>query len=78
VSLAAAQGQTTRFNVLRLNETATATCSAVLTYFDGVGTVARFPSSFGPSDLIGKGKDTRTVPMPGWVKRWMIGHRPRR
>src|SRR5580658_5580791 len=33
-----AQGQTARFNVLRPNETATATCSAVLTYFDGVGT----------------------------------------
>ncbi len=33
-----AQGQTARFNVLRPNETATATCSAVLTYFDGAGT----------------------------------------
>jgi len=33
-----AQGQTARFNVLRPNETATATCSAVLTYFAGDGT----------------------------------------
>jgi hypothetical protein len=33
-----AQGQTTRFNVLRPNETATTACSAVLTYFDGAGT----------------------------------------
>jgi len=33
-----AQGQTARFNVLRPNETATATCTAVLTYFDGAGT----------------------------------------
>ena len=33
-----ALGQTARFNVLRPNETATATCSAVLTYFDGAGT----------------------------------------
>src|SRR5580658_5954249 len=33
-----AQGQTARFNVLRPNETAAATCSAVLTYFDGAGT----------------------------------------
>lgn len=33
-----AQGQTARFNVLRPNETETATCSAVLTYFDGAGT----------------------------------------
>jgi hypothetical protein len=33
-----AQGQTARFNVLRPSETATATCSAVLTYFDGAGT----------------------------------------
>jgi hypothetical protein len=33
-----AQGETARFNVLRPNETATATCSAVLTYFDGAGT----------------------------------------
>src|SRR5580698_4288162 len=33
-----AQGQTARFNVLRPNETATVTCSAVLTYFDGIGT----------------------------------------
>ena len=33
-----AQGQTARFNVLRPNETATAACSAVLTYFDGAGT----------------------------------------
>ncbi len=33
-----AQGQAARFNVLRPNETATATCSAVLTYFDGAGT----------------------------------------
>ena len=31
------QGQTARFNVLRPNEAATATCSAVLTYFDGTG-----------------------------------------
>jgi hypothetical protein len=33
-----ALGQTARFNVLRPNETATTTCSAVLTYFDGAGT----------------------------------------
>jgi hypothetical protein len=33
-----AQGQTARFNVLRPDQTATAVCSAVLTYFDGVGT----------------------------------------
>jgi hypothetical protein len=33
-----AQGQTARFNVLRPNETATATCTAVLTYFAGDGT----------------------------------------
>ncbi len=33
-----AQGETARFNVLRPNETATATCAAVLTYFDGAGT----------------------------------------
>lgn len=33
-----AQGQTARFNVLRPNETATAACSAVLTYYDGAGT----------------------------------------
>jgi hypothetical protein len=33
-----AQGQTARFNVLRPDETATATCPAVLTYFDGAGT----------------------------------------
>ena len=33
-----AQGQTARFNVLRPGETATAACSAVLTYFDGDGT----------------------------------------
>ena len=33
-----AQGQTARFNVLHPNETATATCSAVLTYFAGDGT----------------------------------------
>lgn len=33
-----AEGQTARFNVLRPDETATATCSAVLTYFDGAGT----------------------------------------
>lgn len=33
-----AQGQTARFNVVRPNETATTTCSAVLTYFDGAGT----------------------------------------
>ena len=33
-----AQGQTARFNVLRPNETATTTCTAVLTYFDGAGT----------------------------------------
>ena len=32
------QGQTARFNVLRPNKTATAACSAVLTYFDGAGT----------------------------------------
>ena len=33
-----AQGQAARFNVLRPNETATAACPAVLTYFDGAGT----------------------------------------
>jgi hypothetical protein len=33
-----AQGQTARFNVLRPDETTTATCPAVLTYFDGAGT----------------------------------------
>jgi hypothetical protein len=33
-----AQGQTARLNVLRPNETATETCSATLTYFDGAGT----------------------------------------
>ena len=33
-----AQGQAARFNMLRPNETATAACSAVLTYFDGAGT----------------------------------------
>src|SRR5579863_3041547 len=32
-----AQGQTARINVLRPNQTATAACSAVLTYFDGAG-----------------------------------------
>jgi hypothetical protein len=32
-----AQGQTARFNVLRLDAAATAACSAVLTYFDGTG-----------------------------------------
>src|SRR6202167_2613534 len=32
-----AQGQTARFNVLRPDATATAACSAVLTYFNGAG-----------------------------------------
>ncbi len=33
-----AEGETARFNVLRPDETATATCAAALTYFDGAGT----------------------------------------
>jgi len=36
-AVAIAQGQTARFNVLRPDDAATATCSAVLTYFDGTG-----------------------------------------
>ena len=32
-----AQGQTARFNVLRPDEAATTACTAVLTYFDGMG-----------------------------------------
>lgn len=36
-----AQGQAARFNVLRPNESATAVCSAVLTYFDAAGTVLK-------------------------------------
>lgn len=36
-----ALGQTARFNVLRPNETATAACTAVLTYFDGAGTLLK-------------------------------------
>jgi hypothetical protein len=52
-----AEGQTARFNVLRPNETATATCSAVLTYFDGAGkqlktsTVIVAPGTVGYLDL---------------------------
>ena len=52
-----AQGQVARFNVLRPNETATATCSAVLTYFDGAGaqlktsTVTVAPGTVGYLDL---------------------------
>jgi hypothetical protein len=52
-----AQGQTARFNVLRPNETATATCTAVLTYFDGTGkqlktsTVTVAPGTMGYLDL---------------------------
>ena len=52
-----AQGQTARFNVLRPNETATAACSAVLTYFDGAGTqlktstVTVAPGTVGYPDL---------------------------
>jgi hypothetical protein len=52
-----AQGQTARFNVLRPNETATATCSAVLTYFDGMGkqlktsTITVAPGTLGYLDL---------------------------
>lgn len=52
-----AQGQTGRFNVLRPDETATATCSAVLTYFDGAGrqlktsTVTVAPGTVGYLDL---------------------------
>lgn len=51
------QGQTARFNVLRPNETATATCTAVLTYFDGAGTqlktstVTVAPGTVGSLDL---------------------------
>lgn len=32
-----AQGETARVNVLRPNETATSTCTAALTYYDGAG-----------------------------------------
>src|SRR5580658_11297436 len=52
-----AQGQTARFNVLRPDETATATCSAVLTYFNGAGkqlktsTVTVAPGTLGYLDL---------------------------
>ena len=52
-----AQGQTARFNVLRPNEAATATCSAVLTYFDGTGkqlktsTITVAPGTLGYLDL---------------------------
>jgi hypothetical protein len=52
-----AQGQTARFNVLRPNETATATCTAVLTYFDGMGnqlktsTITVAPGTLGYLDL---------------------------
>jgi hypothetical protein len=52
-----AQGQTARFNVLRPDETATATCTAVLTYFDGAGTqlktstVTVAPGTLGYLDL---------------------------
>lgn len=52
-----AQGQTARFNVLRPNETATATCTALLTYFDGAGTqldtftVTVAPGTVGHLDL---------------------------
>ena len=56
-SVGIAQGQTARFNVLRPNETATAACSAVLTYFDGAGkrlktsTVTVAPGTVGYLDL---------------------------
>jgi len=52
-----AQGQTARFNVLRPNETATSTCTAALTYFDGAGaqlktaTVTVAPGTVGHLDL---------------------------
>jgi hypothetical protein len=52
-----AQGQTARFNVLRPDETATATCSAVLTYFNGAGkqlktsTVTVAPGTLGYLEL---------------------------
>jgi hypothetical protein len=52
-----AQGQTARFNVLRPDETATAACSAALTYFDGAGkqlktlTVTVAPGTVGSLDL---------------------------
>jgi hypothetical protein len=52
-----AQGQIARFNVLRPDETATATCTAVLTYFDGIGTqlktstVTVAPGTLGYLDL---------------------------
>jgi hypothetical protein len=52
-----AQGQTARFNVLRPNEAATATCSAMLTYFDGTGkqlktsTITVAPGTLGYLDL---------------------------
>jgi hypothetical protein len=53
-----AQGQTARFNVLRPDETVTAaTCTAVLTYFDGAGTelktstVTVAPGTLGYLDL---------------------------
>jgi len=52
-----AQGQTARFNVLRPDETATAACPAVLTYFDGTGkqlktsTITVAPGTMGYLDL---------------------------
>src|ERR1700735_5198859 len=52
-----AQGQTARFNVLRPDATATAACSAVLTYFNGAGkqlktsTVTVAPGTLGYLDL---------------------------
>jgi hypothetical protein len=52
-----AQGQTARFNVLRPDKAATATCSTVLTYFDGTGkqlktsTVTVAPGTLGYLDL---------------------------
>ena len=51
------QGQTARFNVLRHDATATAACSAVLTYFNGAGkqlktsTVTVAPGTLGYLDL---------------------------
>src|SRR5580692_160500 len=52
-----AQGQTARFNVLRPDEAATSTCSAALSYFDGMGkqlktsTVTVAPGTLGYLDL---------------------------
>ena len=52
-----AQGQTARFNVLRPDATATAACSAVLTYFNGAGkqlktsTITIAPGTLGYLDL---------------------------